>query len=74
MVALTGEKVDVHFLRDDTNGEWDLITPEVTRTLPVFPDGLNPIKMVVRCDHYMAVLPPRTRAVASTGRSRRPSL
>nr|CAG4646797.1 EOG090X00NX [Megafenestra aurita] len=78
MVALTGEKVDVHFLRDATNGEWDLIATEVTdktgrlvcsipsdRTLP---PGLHPIKMVVRGDHtyadlYVAVLPSRTQAV-----------
>ena len=75
MVALTGEKVDVHFLRDATNGEWDLIATEVTDkagkltcTLPALPAGLNPIKMVVRGDHtyvdlYVAVLPPRTQAV-----------
>lgn len=78
MVALTGEKVDVHFLRDATNGEWDLIATEVTDktgrlvcTLPAeraLPPGLHPIKMVVRGDHtyadlYLAVLPPKTQAV-----------
>nr|CAG4636761.1 EOG090X00NX [Ceriodaphnia reticulata] len=78
MVALTGEKVDVHFLRDATNGEWDHIATAVTDktgrlvcTLPTdrtLPPGLHPIKMVVRGDHtyadlYLAVLPPRTQAV-----------
>ncbi|XP_046450431.1 protein retinal degeneration B-like isoform X2 [Daphnia pulex] len=78
MVALTGEKVDVHFLRDANNGEWDLIATEVTDkagrlvcTLPpdrTLPPGLHPIKMVVRGDHtyadlYVAVLPARTQAV-----------
>jgi len=74
MVALTGEKVDVHLLRDATNGEWELIGSEVTDKtgrlvcpLPedcTLPPGLHPIKMVVRGDHtyadlYMAVLPPK---------------
>ena len=74
MVALTGEKVDVHLLRDATNGEWELIGSEVTDktgrlVLPLpedctLPPGLHPIKMVVRGDHtyadlYMAVLPPK---------------
>ena len=72
MVALTGEKVDVHLLRDATTGEWELIGSEVTDKtgrlvcpLPkdcTLPPGLHPIKMVVRGDHtyadlYMAVLP-----------------
>ncbi|XP_045032292.1 protein retinal degeneration B isoform X2 [Daphnia magna] len=78
MVALTGEKVDIHFLRDANNSEWDLIATEVTDktgrlvcTLPPdrsLPLGLHPIKMVVRGDHtyadlYVAVLPARTQAV-----------
>nr|CAG4641444.1 EOG090X00NX [Eurycercus lamellatus] len=78
MVALSGERVDVHFLRDATNGEWDLIASEVTDktgrlvcTLPddrTLPQGLHPIKMVVRGDHtyvdlYVAVLPVQTQVV-----------
>jgi len=78
MVALTGEKVDVHLLRDATTGEWELIGSEVTDKtgrlvcpLPkdcTLPPGLHPIKMVVRGDHtyadlYMAVLPLKTQAV-----------
>nr|CAG4638237.1 EOG090X00NX [Cyclestheria hislopi] len=78
MVALSGEKVDIHLLRDATCAEWDLVATEVTdktgrlvctlpteRTLGL---GLHPVKMVVRGDHtyadlYIAVLPPKTQAV-----------
>ena len=76
MVSLTGERVDVHFLRDATNGEWDMLASEVTdktgRLVCPLPaerclgPGLHPIKMVVRGDHtyadlYVAVLPPKVR-------------
>ena len=77
MVALTGEKVDIYFLRDTTNGEWDLLASEVTDktgrlvcNLPAdrsLGPGLHPIKMVVRGDHtyadlYVAILPPKVFA------------
>ena len=74
MVALSGEIVDIHLLRDATSGDWELIASECTDktgrlvcTLPAertLGPGLHPVKMVVRGDHtyadlYIAVLPPR---------------
>ena len=78
MVALTDEKVDVYFLRDATNGEWQLIATEVMdktgRQICLLPSDktrppeLHLIEMVVRGDHtyanlYLAVLSARTQAV-----------
>lgn len=83
MVALTGEKVDIHFLRDATVGEWDLLATEVTdktgRLVVTLPPekalglGLHPLKMVVRGDHtyadlYMAVLPAKVSCMITFAR------
>ncbi|KAK4309749.1 hypothetical protein Pmani_018626 [Petrolisthes manimaculis] len=75
MVALSGERVDIHIMRDPPGGDWQQVSTEVTDktgrvafTLP--PDkalscGMYPVKMVVRGDHtsatmYLTVVPPRT--------------
>ncbi|XP_017784868.1 PREDICTED: protein retinal degeneration B isoform X3 [Nicrophorus vespilloides] len=78
MITLTGEKVDIHVMRDVPSGEWTHLTTEVTdkagRVTYTIPDdktlgyGLYPVKMVVRGDHtavdfFMAVVPPRTECV-----------
>nr|XP_022903080.1 protein retinal degeneration B isoform X2 [Onthophagus taurus] len=78
MITLTGEKVDIHVMREVPNGEWSYVATEVTdktgRISYSFPDdvslgyGLYPIKMVVRGDHtsvdfFMAVVPPKTECV-----------
>ncbi|XP_043462578.1 protein retinal degeneration B isoform X2 [Leptopilina heterotoma] len=78
VIALTGEKVDIHIMRDAPAGEWTYLSTEVTdkngKIVYKIPDekalgyGLYPIKMVVRGDHtsvdfFMAVIPPRTECV-----------
>ncbi|XP_011135818.1 protein retinal degeneration B isoform X4 [Harpegnathos saltator] len=78
MITLTGEKVDIHIMRDAPAGEWMHLSTEVTdkngRIIYKIPDdkalgyGLYPVKMVVRGDHtsvdfFMAVIPPRTECV-----------
>ncbi|XP_045582036.1 protein retinal degeneration B isoform X7 [Procambarus clarkii] len=78
MVGLSGEKVDIHIMRDPPGGDWQQISTEVTDkngriafTIP--PDkalscGMYPVKMVVRGDHtsathYLTVVPPNTECV-----------
>ncbi|XP_024891488.1 protein retinal degeneration B isoform X2 [Temnothorax curvispinosus] len=78
MITLTGEKVDIHIMKNAPAGEWTYISTEVTdkngRIIYKIPDdkalgyGLYPVKMVVRGDHtsvdfFMAVIPPRTECV-----------
>ncbi|XP_049819691.1 protein retinal degeneration B-like isoform X2 [Aethina tumida] len=78
MITLTGEKVDIHVMRDVPSGEWIQIATEITdktgRVTYTIPDdkslgyGLFPIKMVVRGDHtsvdfFLAVVPPKTECV-----------
>ncbi|RZF42912.1 hypothetical protein LSTR_LSTR003628 [Laodelphax striatellus] len=78
MITLTGEKVDIHIMKDSTGGEWTLFSTEVTdktgRITYNIPDdrtltyGMYPVKMVVRGDHTsvdfsLAVVPPRTECV-----------
>ncbi|KAI4472055.1 phosphatidylinositol transfer protein [Holotrichia oblita] len=78
MITLTGEKVDIHVMRDVPSGEWTYVATEVTdktgRVTFTFPEdkslnyGLYPLKMVVRGDHtsvdfFMAVVPPKTECV-----------
>ncbi|XP_050734058.1 protein retinal degeneration B-like isoform X9 [Eriocheir sinensis] len=78
MVALSGEKVDIHIMRDPPGGEWQQISSEVTDkngriAFTVPPDkalscGMYPVKMVVRGDHtsatlYLTVVPPKTECV-----------
>lgn len=58
MVALTGEKVDIHVMRDIRSSEWILLATENTdktgRIIYRIPEekslsfGLYPIKMIVR--------------------------
>ncbi|KAJ8934898.1 hypothetical protein NQ318_002652 [Aromia moschata] len=78
VIALTGEKVDIHVMKDVPAGEWTHLSTEVTdktgRIIYTIPEdkslgyGLYPIKMVVRGDHtavdfFLAVVPPKTECV-----------
>ncbi|XP_066591659.1 protein retinal degeneration B isoform X3 [Prorops nasuta] len=78
LIALTGEKVDIHIMKDAPAGEWTYLSTEITdkngRITYRIPDekalgyGLYPIKMVVRGDHtsvdfFMTVVPPKTECV-----------
>ncbi|VEN63713.1 unnamed protein product [Callosobruchus maculatus] len=78
MITLTGEKVDIHIMKDAPAGEWTHLATEVTdktgRIQYRIPDeeslgyGLYPIKMVVRGDHtfvdfFLAVVPPKTECI-----------
>ncbi|KYN14107.1 Protein retinal degeneration B [Trachymyrmex cornetzi] len=78
MITLTGEKVDIHIMKNAPAGEWTYLSTEVTdkngRIIYKIPDdktlgyGLYPIKMIVRGDHtsvdfFVAVIPPRTECV-----------
>ncbi|CAN8016717.1 unnamed protein product [Ixodes persulcatus] len=76
MVALSGEKVDLHLMRD--NGQWTLLGTQLTdrngrlgfcvpRDLGLG-YGLFPVKAIVRGDHtaidfFLAVVPPKTECV-----------
>lgn len=78
MVALTGEKVDVHIQSTPPQGDWIYYGTATTDssgrlsyTIPEekrLPQGVYPVKMVVRGDHtcvdfYLTVLPPSTECV-----------
>ncbi|CAH1098537.1 unnamed protein product [Psylliodes chrysocephalus] len=78
MITLTGEKVDIHVMKDAPLGEWLHLATEVTdktgRVTFTIPEekslgyGLYPIKMVVRGDHtavdfFLAVVPPKTECI-----------
>ncbi|XP_030750427.1 protein retinal degeneration B isoform X2 [Sitophilus oryzae] len=78
MITLTGEKVDIHVMKDPPSGEWVLLSTEVTdktgRIAYTIPEdksvgyGLYPIKMIVRGDHtsvdfFLAVVPPKTECI-----------
>lgn len=78
MITLTGEKVDIHVMKDAPLGEWTHLATEVTdktgRITFTIPEekslsyGLYPIKMVVRGDHtavdfFLAVVPPKTECI-----------
>ncbi|XP_056630482.1 protein retinal degeneration B isoform X4 [Diorhabda sublineata] len=78
MITLTGEKVDIHVMKDAPLGEWSHFATEVTdktgRITFTIPEekslsyGLYPIKMVVRGDHtavdfFLAVVPPKTECI-----------
>ncbi|XP_048507516.1 protein retinal degeneration B isoform X3 [Athalia rosae] len=78
MIALTGEKVDIHIMKDAPAGEWTYLSTEITDKtgrvaykIPpekAFGYGMYPVKMVVRGDHtsldfFMAVIPPKTECV-----------
>lgn len=77
VTSLSGEKVDVHVM-DQQTGEWQYMGTEVTDkngklqfTIPSeksLPQGMHPVKVVVRGDHssadfYLCVLPPKTETV-----------
>lgn len=78
MITLTGEKVDIHIMKDIPHGEWINLSTEVTDktgriTYTLTDDksleyGLYPVKMVVRGDHtsvdfFIAVVPPKTECI-----------
>ncbi|KAM4635820.1 membrane-associated phosphatidylinositol transfer protein 2 isoform 2-T2 [Polymixia lowei] len=78
MVTLTGEKIDIHIMRQPPSGEWIYFDTELTnssgRISYVIPEskrlgiGVYPVKMVVRGDHtfadsYLTVLPRGTEFV-----------
>ncbi|KAJ8680190.1 hypothetical protein QAD02_015977 [Eretmocerus hayati] len=78
VIVLTGEKVDIHIMKDNRSGEWILYSTELTDkngriTYQIPSDkalgyGLYPVKMIVRGDHtsvdfILAVIPPKTECV-----------
>ncbi|XP_023026564.2 retinal degeneration B isoform X1 [Leptinotarsa decemlineata] len=78
MITLTGEKIDIHVMKDAPLGEWTHLATEVTdktgRITYTIPNdkslgyGLYPIKMVVRGDHtsvdfFLVVVPPKTECI-----------
>ncbi|XP_023216410.1 protein retinal degeneration B-like isoform X2 [Centruroides sculpturatus] len=78
MVTLANEKVDIHIMKDQHNGEWMLLSTEITdkngRITYVIPRekavgyGMFPVKMVVRGDHtsvdfFLTVVPPKTECI-----------
>ncbi|KAG1678718.1 Protein retinal degeneration B [Nymphon striatum] len=78
MVALTGEKVDIHVMKETPAGEWIQLSTEITDksgrlsyTIPPEKSlgfGLYPIRMIIRGDHtsvdfFLAVIPPNSEAV-----------
>lgn len=78
MITLTGEKVDIHMMKDPPAGDWALLSTVVTdksgRIGYTLPDrqsagcGIYPLKLVVRGDHtscsfHLAVVPPETECV-----------
>ncbi|XP_018026574.1 protein retinal degeneration B [Hyalella azteca] len=78
MVALSGEKVDMHIMRSPPNGEWCHVgspitdkTGRLSHTLThehELPAGIYPVKMTVRGDHtgctlWLAVVPVGTHVV-----------
>lgn len=78
MITLTGEKVDIHMIKDPPAGEWTLLstvvtdkTGRITYTLTEKQSvgcGIYPVRVVVRGDHtscnfHLAVVPPQTECV-----------
>ncbi|XP_038214824.1 protein retinal degeneration B [Zerene cesonia] len=78
MITLTGEKVDIHMMKDPPAGEWTLLETVVTdktgRISYTLTDkqsvgcGIFPFRVVVRGDHtscnfHLAVVPPQTECV-----------
>ncbi|XP_039751202.1 protein retinal degeneration B isoform X2 [Pararge aegeria] len=78
MITLTGEKVDIHMIKDPPAGEWNLLSTEVTdktgRIIYTLSEkqsvgcGVYPVRAVVRGDHtsctfHLAVVPPQTECV-----------
>ncbi|XP_050346960.1 protein retinal degeneration B [Nymphalis io] len=78
MITLTGEKVDIHMIKDPPAGEWTLLSTVVTdktgRIAYTLSEkqsvgcGIYPVRVVVRGDHtscnfHLAVVPPQTECV-----------
>ena len=78
MAALSGEKVDIHIMKDPPAGEWIYITTELTdkhgKIILELPPkhtmgfGVYPVRMLVRGDHtmlhmHLAVVPIKTETV-----------
>ena len=78
MAALTGEKVDIHIMKEPPVGDWVHVATEVTdkhgrlaHTLSrehTMGYGIYPVRMLVRGDHSMlhmnlSVVPPQTETV-----------
>ncbi|XP_040577128.1 protein retinal degeneration B isoform X4 [Lepeophtheirus salmonis] len=76
MSALTGEKVDIHIMKDPPGGDWLYLATELTdkngRLSYTLKEqmgyGIYPVRMLVRGDHtmlhmYLAVVPPYTECV-----------
>ena len=78
MAALTGEKVDIHIMKDPPVGDWVHVATEVTDkhgrlsfSLPsehIMGYGVFPVRMLVRGDHSMlhmnlCCVPPQTETV-----------
>ncbi|XP_067933017.1 protein retinal degeneration B-like [Watersipora subatra] len=78
LVTLSNEKVDLHIVRDLNSKQWDYMGTSITDKygritfqIPIenrLPQGLYPVKMVVRGDHTftdisLLVLPPNTNVV-----------
>ncbi|VVC93874.1 unnamed protein product [Leptidea sinapis] len=78
MITLTGEKVDIHMMKDPPAGEWVLLSTVVTdktgRVSYTLTDkqsvgcGIYPVRIVVRGDHtscnfHLAVIPPQTECI-----------
>ena len=78
MAALTGERVDIHIMKEPPAGDWILVSTEITDksgrityTLSkqhIMGYGIYPVRMLVRGDHtmlhmYLAVVPHRTETV-----------
>lgn len=78
MITLTGEKVDIHMMKDPPAGEWTLLSTVVTdKTGRISYSltekqsvacGIYPMRLVVRGDHtscsfHLAVVPPETECV-----------
>ncbi|XP_013794792.1 protein retinal degeneration B-like isoform X2 [Limulus polyphemus] len=78
MVSLTGEKIDIHIMKDPHSYEWTFLKTEssdkngrISYTVPkekALGYGVFPIKMVVRGDHtsidfFLAVVPPKTECI-----------
>ncbi|RUS73636.1 hypothetical protein EGW08_018609, partial [Elysia chlorotica] len=78
ITSLSGEKVDVHIMKQPPTGDWVLVGTDQTDshgrliyTIPAehrLSQGMYPVKLIVRGDHtsvdmYLAVLPPKTETV-----------
>jgi len=78
MSVLSGEKVDIHIMKEPPNGKWTLLSTQLTdktgrvsfkiQSNEKLGSGVYPVNMVVRGDHtvlalHLAVVPSQTEAV-----------